>query len=418
MVPPPAHSGERMLPARARPVPFCRQGFLPPPLTSPFVLVATVPARRAASWLRTASCRRCSRTGPATTALGPVAAGHALALEHTAGERAVSDRAAVAEVLVRAVRAREAAEAVALDDARRAAPLAHAGDGHALAHLEHVGDLDLAPHRGRLAVAQAELAQRREGAGPRLGELPGERLREALRLGGREADLRSDVAVTLGAAHGDHRTRPRLDDGHRHEPALPRVDLRHAELPSDEAADHDCCPSPALTPAYWSLISTSTPAARSSLPRASIVCCVGSRMSSRRLWVRISNCSRDFLSTCGERFTVKRSMWVGSGMGPATRPPVRRTVSTISRTDWSSSRWSYAFRRMRILSFMPVAYSKILVTTPAPTVFPPSRMAKRSPSSMAMGVMRSIFSCTLSPGMTISVPSGRVHTPVTSVVRR
>src|SRR5437867_9724588 len=64
------------------------------------------------------------------------------------------------------------------------------------------------------------------------------------------------------------------------------------------------------------------------------------------------------------------------------------------------------------------AYSKILVTTPAPTVFPPSRMAKRSPSSMAMGVMRSIFSCTLSPGMTISVPSGRVHTPVTSVVRK
>src|SRR2546425_12390348 len=63
-------------------------------------------------------------------------------------------------------------------------------------------------------------------------------------------------------------------------------------------------------------------------------------------------------------------------------------------------------------------HSKILVTTPAPTVRPPSRMAKRSPSSMAMGVMRSIFSCTLSPGMTISVPSGRVHTPVTSVVRK
>jgi len=70
MVPPPAQSGERMLPARARPVPFCRQGFLPPPLTNPFVLVAAVPARRAASWLCTAACRRCSRTGPATTAAG------------------------------------------------------------------------------------------------------------------------------------------------------------------------------------------------------------------------------------------------------------------------------------------------------------------------------------------------------------
>src|SRR5213595_1707602 len=176
MVPPPAHSGERMLPARARPVPFCRQGFLPPPLTNPFVLVDAVPVRRAASWLCTAACRRCSRSGPATTAagtstwpagarlcettgsvtvpsamayllpclgaladhdravarprhgaaheeemlvrahrdhhqvagghaLGPVAAGHALALEHAAGVGAVPDRAAVPEVLVRAVRA-------------------------------------------------------------------------------------------------------------------------------------------------------------------------------------------------------------------------------------------------------------------------------------------------------------------------
>ena len=38
--------------------------------------------------------------------------------------------------------------------------------------------------------------------------------------------------------------------------------------------------------------------------RASTVSCVGSRMSSNRLCVRISNCSRDFLSTCGERNTV------------------------------------------------------------------------------------------------------------------
>ena len=51
------------------------------------------------------------------------------------------------------------------------------------------------------------------------------------------------------------------------------------------------------------LISTSTPAGRSSFISASTVCCVGSRMSSSRLCVRISNCSRDFLSTCGERST-------------------------------------------------------------------------------------------------------------------
>jgi hypothetical protein len=31
---------------------------------------------------------------------------------------------------------------------------------------------------------------------------------------------------------------------------------------------------------------------------------------------------------------------VGSGIGPATRAPVRFAVSTISDVDWSSTRWS------------------------------------------------------------------------------
>src|SRR5207253_6575310 len=61
------------------------------------------------------------------------------------------------------------------------------------------------------------------------------------------------------------------------------------------------------------LISTSTPAGRSSFISASTVSCVGSRISSSRLCVRISNCSRDFLSTCGERNTVYRFLTVGSG---------------------------------------------------------------------------------------------------------
>jgi hypothetical protein len=63
-------------------------------------------------------------------------------------------------------------------------------------------------------------------------------------------------------------------------------------------------------------------------------------------------------------------------------------------------------------------HSTILVTRPAPTVRPPSRMAKRRPSSMATGWMSSTDMSVLSPGMTISVPSGSVMTPVTSVVRK
>ncbi len=72
--------------------------------------------------------------------------------------------------------------------------------------------------------------------------------------------------------------------------------------------------------------------------RASTVWGVGSKMSSNRLWVRTSNCSRDFLSTCGERRTVYLFLTVGSGIGPAIRAPVRFAVSTISCVDWSRMR--------------------------------------------------------------------------------
>jgi len=62
-------------------------------------------------------------------------------------------------------------------------------------------------------------------------------------------------------------------------------------------------------------------------------------------------------------------------------------------------------------------YSIILVTVPAPTVRPPSRIAKRILSSKATGEMSSTAMLTLSPGMIISTPSGSVMSPVTSVVR-
>jgi len=63
-------------------------------------------------------------------------------------------------------------------------------------------------------------------------------------------------------------------------------------------------------------------------------------------------------------------------------------------------------------------YSMISVTTPAPTVRPPSRMAKRSSFSMAIGWPSSTEIVTLSPGITISRPSGNFAAPVTSVVRK
>ena len=67
-------------------------------------------------------------------------------------------------------------------------------------------------------------------------------------------------------------------------------------------------------------------------------------------------------------------------------------------------------------SIFRLYYSMIVATRPDPTVRPPSRIAKVRPWLIAIGWMSSIVISTLSPGMHISVPSGRLQTPVTSVV--
>ena len=61
-------------------------------------------------------------------------------------------------------------------------------------------------------------------------------------------------------------------------------------------------------------------------------------------------------------------------------------------------------------------YFRILVTTPDPTVLPPSRIAKRLCSSNAIGLSNSTSTLTLSPGIHISAPPSSVVEPVTSVV--
>src|SRR6185312_356872 len=64
-------------------------------------------------------------------------------------------------------------------------------------------------------------------------------------------------------------------------------------------------------------------------------------------------------------------------------------------------------------------YLMTLATTPAPTVRPPSRIAKRRPSSIAIGWIRLTVIFTLSPGITISTPSTVVfwvgRMPTTSI---
>ena len=71
----------------------------------------------------------------------------------------------------------------------------------------------------------------------------------------------------------------------------------------------------------------------------------------------------------------------------------------------------------RHCEFHKTDQAMISVTVPAPTVRPPSRIANLEPFSRATGTISSTSMTTLSPGITISVPSGSAMLPVTSMVR-
>ncbi len=146
-----------------------------------------------------------------------------------------------------------------------------------------------------------------------------------------------------------------------------------------------------------------------------------------RLCVRISNCSRESLSMNGERITVYLLILVGSGTGPATRVPVRGSrLDDLGRgliedlvivcLEPDADFLGHGGSAVPLL-LLRRSYLSIEVTAPAPTVRPPSRMAKRMPSSTAIGVISSMPISMLSPGMHISWPSGSSMVPVTSVVR-
>src|SRR5262245_20871728 len=248
---------------------------------------------------------------------------------------------------------------MALDDALKTVTLARAdhvhaialiedGDEHLITRLRRFGtlrNLHLALHARRRHVGLLVMTHCRLGGAARRTRLD-------------EANLHGLVAVGLRRLrlHDDAGTR--LEDGRRFQRPVFLEELRHPDFLADDACNHSFTlgrRQPAdgrravhryLAPSYLpcslpnALISTSTPAGRSSFINASTVCGVGSKMSTSRLCVRISNCSRDFLSTCGERRTVQRLISAGNGIGPASRAPVRFAVSTISPVLWSSTRAS------------------------------------------------------------------------------
>src|SRR5262245_10016083 len=107
-------------------------------------------------------------------------------------------------------------------------------------------------------------------------------------------------------ANADFPGRARPATGPRPAPDHHRPPIRGGPVAAVAAptADFLTLSRPRYPPAAEALILISTPAGSDSLFKASIVLPVGWMMSISRLCVRISNCSRDFLSMCGLRNTV------------------------------------------------------------------------------------------------------------------
>src|SRR5688500_7071862 len=244
--------------------------------------------------------------------LGAHVARHPLAFDDPGRVGTRADRAGLAVAGI-AVGGGTAAEAMAMHHTLKAAALRRAGDLHQLARSEDV-HLDLCARRRCVAVDGKDAQDLGRHVQPRLLGVAELGLAGALLAPGPESKLNPTIA------HLHHAAGSGLDDRHGNRSPVFREDPRHAELAADQSDGH----------CYSTLISTSTPAGRSSFVSASMVCGRESLMSMSRLWVRSSNCSRLFLSTCGLRNTVQRSVFTGSGMGPDTCAPVFSAVRTIS----------------------------------------------------------------------------------------
>src|SRR3990172_3348244 len=230
--------------------------------------------------------------------------------------------------------------------ATKVMPLHHTGEPLALAHAADVDALGGSEHGNLYRLAHLQVFIRLE---PKLAEHSYRSHRGLLEMtlarlvgadlapGLYQSDLDRIVAIPLLGLPLNHHARASPHHGERDDRAVLPEPLGDAELLANDSVGHDYSKIPWKDYLECSfpkaLISTSTPAGRSNLISASTVWGVGSKMSSNRLCVRISNCSRDFLSTCGERRTVHLFFTVGSGIGPAIRAPVRLAVSTISCVD-------------------------------------------------------------------------------------
>src|SRR3712207_4078938 len=159
---------------------------------------------------------------------------HALALEDAGRVRRRPHGAGLPDV-VRTVRDRPAAEAVALDGPLETPTLAGGAHVDLLADLERV-DADGLADLARDAAQLPEMPARRC---LQLGEGAGVRLAHPVRPDGPEADLDGVVAVLFGGADRRYQVRLDLDDGDAHERPVVLEGLGHVLLASENCRCHN-----------------------------------------------------------------------------------------------------------------------------------------------------------------------------------
>lgn len=134
-------------------------------------------------------------------------------------------------------------------------------------------------------------------------------------------------------------------------------------------------------------------------------------------------------STVNASQTVSRSTSISSSGMKTSKPflfsPPNLPAAVEARQASRSGGFSHfkhkntpESHRGYFLYQVQINYLITLVTTPAPTVLPPSRIAKLRPCSMAIGARSLTVKVTVSPGMTSSLSAGSSTSPVTSVVRK
>src|SRR5438105_8947720 len=356
-------------------------------------------------------------------AIGALVRRHPETAKHTAGSRSRADRALPAQV-VGPVRLRAPSEVVQVHRTLEAFSLRDPAHVHLVAGVEPV-DADLLPRREAGDVVDPDLAehvQRRQ-----ILEVTALTARQLLLfLCAAEPELDGRIAVTLPRAHLRDHVRLGGDHGRRDDRAVLLEVLEHADLPADQHrfGDGGRCLR-AVQVFDFRLVSH--------LPQALELDLDVDARWKVQLHQRVDGLLRRIVDVdeplvrpdlelvarvlVDERAADHGELLDARGQRDRTghgRPGPLRRLDDLRRG---------LVDELVVVRLEPDPdpllrhYSMTFVTTPAPTVLPPSRIANRRPSSRAIGVMSVIVRFVLSPGMTISTPCWSSAEPVTSVVR-